>query len=270
VKQSRGNAEAAFVLASLASGIVTATLPSFSKPFLNQVEKERANNQEYKDAFIKSFKNSGLKEKGVTIEHVSDSSSDTILRKLKKEKQIIDNEVKAGRNAYYKPSTKCVRVNFDLAAISGFHECGHAMNHLTSNFGKILQKCRPIGYSISSLMGIVAICSRKKAKGDKRSGWDFVQDNCGKIAFMGMLPTVAEEALASYKGVKMAKQGGLSDKLVKNLKKFYGKALLSYAGYALVTGLSVFAASKITEILTRPKKIAIPKDELSDNSFNYF
>jgi hypothetical protein len=87
---------------------------------------------------------------------------------------------------------------------------------------------------------------------------------------MGMLPTVAEEALASYKGIKMAKQGGLSNKLVKNLKKFYGKALLSYAGYALVTGLSVFAASKITEILTRPKKIAIPKDELSDNSFNYF
>ena len=70
-----------------------------------------------------------------------------------------------------------------------------------------------------------------------------------------MLPTVAEEALASRNGIKLAKQSGLSDGLLKNLKKFYGKALLSYVGYAVLTGLSVFATSKITEKFTRPKKV---------------
>ena len=61
--------------------------------------------------------------------------------------------------------------------------------------------------------------------------------------------------MASYKGIKLAKENGLSEALVKNLKKFYGKALLSYGGYALVTGLAVFVASKITEIFTRPQRI---------------
>ena len=92
-------------------------------------------------------------------------------------------------------------------------------------------------------------------------------DNCGKIAFAAMLPTVIEESMASYKGVKMAKEAGLKEPLIKNLKKFYGKALLSYAGYAVVTGLSVFAASKIMEIFTRPKKVTTSYDSNFDNSF---
>ena len=84
---------------------------------------------------------------------------------------------------------------------------------------------------------------------------DKIEDNCGKIAFAAMLPTVAEEALASRNGIKIAREAGLAEPLIKNLKKFYGKALLSYGGYALLTGASVFIASKITEIFTRPKKV---------------
>ena len=104
-------------------------------------------------------------------------------------------------------------------------------------------------------MGTVALFTRPKPKDAPRNTWDWVQDNCTAIAVAGMLPTVAEEALASYKGVKAAKQAGLADKLVKNLRKFYGKALLSYLGHAAVTGLSVYAMSKIMETFTRPKKI---------------
>ena len=120
---------------------------------------------------------------------------------------------------------------------------------------KFLQKLRKPGYAIAGLMGTVAVLSRNKPKGEDRNVKDFVQDNCGKIAFIAMLPTVAEETLASYKGVKLAQEAGLSDKLVKNLKKFYGKALLSYAGYALLTGFATYVASKITEIFTRPQKV---------------
>jgi hypothetical protein len=70
-----------------------------------------------------------------------------------------------------------------------------------------------------------------------------------------MLPTVVEEALASYKGIKIAKEAGLAKPQIQNLKKFYGKAWLSYAGYALVAGVAAFLSNKIMDTFTRPKKI---------------
>lgn len=253
VQRSREETEAAFLLATLASGAIMGVLPYFSKPFLNQMEKENANNKYYRDAFIKSFEQSGLKEKGVKILNTTLTDADRAKIAAGQGKEVADLAIKEGKNACYVPSQKIVKANFDTTAITGFHECGHAMNHLKSKFGKFLQKLRGPGYAIAGLMGTIAIFSRKKPKGTDRNAFDVVQDNCGKIAFLALLPTVAEEALASHKGIKMARAGGLSEPLIKNLKKFYGKALLTYIGYAVAAGLSTFAASKITEIFTRPK-----------------
>lgn len=246
VRQTKVSPEVVFLLASAASGAIMSVLPSFSNPFMNQMAKEHANNHLYQDIFTKAVKDSGLTQKGLRIVDVRPSLFNV-------SESLVD--VQKGFNAFYSPGSKEIFLNTSKASISGFHELGHAMNHLSSRFGKILQKCRQPGYFIAGLMGTVALFSRSKPKGEPRNAMDWVQDNCATIAFASMLPTVAEEALASYKGVKMAKAAGLSDKLVKNLKKFYGKALLSYAGYAFVTGLSVFAASKITDMFTRPKKV---------------
>ena len=237
--QSQDAAELGWILATAASGLIYKALPSFSNPFLKQMTKEHANNNIYKDAFIKSVNISGLQEKGLELIHNSNPATD----------------VGKGLNAYYSPQAKQIVLNADKATISGFHELGHAMNHLKSKTGKFLQKLRRPGYAIAGIMGSIALLSRKKPKEAERDSLDFIQDNCGKIAFAAMLPTVAEEALASHKGIKLAKKAGLNEASIKNLKKFYGKALLSYAGYALVTGLAVFAASKITEKFTRPQKI---------------
>lgn len=245
IRPSQSSIEAGYLLASIASGVVMAALPSFSKPFMKQMPKEHYRNHLYKDAFEKSIEQSGLKDKGVKIIHTEFSPFDT---------GIIDKEVKAGMNAYYSPSQKIIKINKNKASIAGFHEAGHAYNHLISKTGKLLQKCRQPGYAIAGLMGTIALFPKKKAKGEKRNAYDFILDNCGKIAFLAMLPTVIEETMASHHGIKMAKKAGLSKDLIKNLKKFYSKALLSYGGYALVTGLSVYAASKITEVFTRPKK----------------
>jgi len=258
VPRSREDAEMGFVLASLASAAVMGALPYFSKPFARQMKSEHSNNNLYRDAFFKSIDISGLKDSGVTFQNMKFSPEE--IRKIGTplESEILHKDMKAGMNACYVPSLKQVRLNADKATISGFHELGHAMNHLKSKTGKILQMCRKPGYAIAGLMGTVALFSRRKPKESDSGFMDFIQNNCGKIAFAAMLPTVAEEALASYKGVKLAKQAGLDDKLLKNLKKFYGKAWLSYAGYAIATGLSVFAASKITERFTRPKKVEAP------------
>lgn len=236
------SAELGWILATTASGLVYKALPSFSNPFLKQMSKEHANNHIYRDAFIKSIKDSGLAEKGVELIHEANSATD----------------IGRGLNACYIPASKQIKLNLDKASISGFHEAGHAWNHLKSRTGKILQALRAPGYAIAGLMGTVALFSRNKPKEAERDFKDIIQDNCGKIAFIAMLPTVAEEALASRRGIKLAKLGGLSDTAIKNLKKFYGKALLSYVGYALVTGLSVFSASKIMEKFTRPKKVEYP------------
>ena len=241
-RRSDGEEALGYLLATAASGLVVKALPSFSNPFLKQMKKEHGNNHLYKDAFFKSFEQSGLKDKGVKFIDAAFSP-------------VASADIRAGLNACYIPDAGQVVLNSEKATISGFHELGHAMNHLQSKFGKLLQKARVPGYYIAGLMGTVAILSRRKPEGAPRNAWDWVQDNCGKIAFAAMLPTVAEEALASHKGIKLAKSVGLSQHVVNNLKKFYGKALLSYLGYALVTGVSVYAASKITEIFTRPKKI---------------
>ena len=66
---------------------------------------------------------------------------------------------------------------------------------------------------------------------------------------------VSYEELIKIKGIKMAKKAGLGEAAVKNLKKFYGKALLSYAGYAALAGFATYVASKIMDKFTRPKKV---------------
>lgn len=255
VQRSAQDAEQALLLATIASTAVMGALPYFSKPFTKQLKKEIVNNDSYRDAFVKSFEKSGLKEKGVTISDTRFSPSDISAIRSGNGKAVTDSAIKAGENACYVPGLKNIKLNLDRAAVSGFHEAGHAMNHLQSKLGKLLQHSRNVGIGIAGLMGTMALFTRKKAKGEKRNPIDFIQDNCGKIAFASILPVVAEEALASRNGIKLARLGGLKEPLVKNLKKVYGKALLSYIGYAIVTGLSVFSAGKIMDIFTRPKLV---------------
>ena len=254
-QRSQAEAEIGFLAASIATGLLYKALPSFSNPFLNQMTKEHANNHLYKDVFQKAVRNSGLEEKGLQFIDTQFSTADIYKIRNGMKDAVEHLDIKKGLNACYVPDAKVVMLNADKASISGFHELGHAMNHLNSKFGRFLQKLRKPGYAIAGLMGTVALISRRKPKGEKRNAVEFVQDNSAKIAFLSLLPTVIEEAMASYKGIKLAKENGLSQALAKNLKKFYGKALLSYGGYALVTGLAVFVASKITEVFTRPQKI---------------
>lgn len=240
-----------FLLASVVSSAIMGTLPLFGKPFEKQLQKEVSNNHFYKDAFLNSLSKAGLDSKGVKIEPAQFVSN-------------IGGDFASGKNACYIPTTKQILVNTDKISIAGFHEVGHAMNHLTGKVGKILQKLRGPGYALAGLMGTVALFSRPKPKEAPRGAGDFIKDNCGKIAFLAWLPTVIEEAMASFKGIKLARQCGVDESLIKNMKKLYAKAFMTYAGRAAATGLAVGAASMIMDKYTRPKKIE------EDNSFYLF
>lgn len=236
--RSQNEATKGFILSSIASGALLRASWLLNRPFEAQIKKEHSQNYLYKDAFFKSYEISGLKNKNCKIE-LAQFESGTAESK--------------GLNAFYENLSRIIKLNTEKASILGFHEMGHAMNDLMSKSGKLLQKMRYPGYAIAGLMEYYAIFSRTKPKGAPRNLTDIIEDNCGKFAFFAMLPVVAEEAIASSKGIQLAKKAGLSEPLIKNMKKLYGKALLTYASRAVFGGVAVALSRFIMDKYTRPK-----------------
>ena len=231
-----------YLLATAVSGAIVSPLPYIGRSFTKQLNKEIVNNDSYRDSFEKAFDISGLKDKGVSL--------------VKAQYANVPAEYKLGLNAAYDPKYKKVIINTDKISAAGFHELGHALNDLSSKYGiKYLAKLRRPGYAIAGLMEYFAVFSRTKPKGAPRNPVDYVEDNCGKIAFLAMLPTVIEEAVASYRGINLAKKSGVNDVLIKSMKKIYFKAHSTYSGKAVLGGLAVYASRKIMDCFTRPKKV---------------
>ena len=236
-------------LASVASATILSPLVYAGKPFAKQLVEEETNNITYKNFLKKALKLSEL---------------DDVVKIIPAQFTGRADDYALGKNACYMPHSNEILINTDKISAAGFHEIGHALNNLKSKFGvKYLAKMRAPGYAIAGLMEYFAIFSRTKPKGAPRGISDVIEDNCGKIAFAAMLPVVIEEAIASHRGIKLAQKSGVPEALVKNLKKLYSKALMTYAGRAVLGGLAVFASRKIMDYYTRPKLI-----ETSQRSVN--
>ena len=242
IPRTEDDRQKGFWLGSAAySAILGTTLRWAGRPFSKQLQKEHAQNHLYRDTFLKSLEVSGLDKKGVRIIPMEFS-------------RIADDYAK-GTNACYVPKEKLLKINTQKISIAGFHELGHAMNDLIGKSGKLLSKLRWPGRTIAGLMSYLALFSRPKPKEAPKDFKDHLKDNCGKIAFLSMLPTVFEEGLASYKGIKLARKSELAEPLIKNMKKLYSKALLTYIAHAVGMGLAVGASSMIMDYYTRPKKV---------------
>lgn len=170
-------------------------------------------------------------------------------------------EAAEGRNAFFNPHTNAILINPKGKMQFGiFHEVGHALNLNSSTLGKILQKSRtPFIAVLGGLAMFTALFKRKKAEGEKPEGTfdkatTFVKNNCGKIAFLGMTPILIEEAMATFKGEKLAKQLLSPDKL-KELKTLNRKAYVTYAAGALALGAGTWLLSFIRDKIAAPKKI---------------
>lgn len=246
VPRSGGDWYKGYIMAgAVFSGIMGTVLPMCGKPFERQLMREPLQNHLYKDAFLNSLKLSGLDKKGVSI------------RQMELEKAVSPNDFDylMGTNAAFFKKAKVVKINTDKISIAGFHELGHAMNDITGKAGKLLSKLRWPGRIAAGWLGTIAMFSSSKPKDAPRDGFDYIKDNSGKLAFACMLPTVFEEGMASYKGVQLAKKTGLAKPLINNMKKLYAKALMTYVGHAVGTGLAVGAANIIMQKFTRPKKV---------------
>ena len=233
----------------------------------NTIFEQCANNHHYRDAVIKAFEKSKLR--GI-VELVDAKDIEKINKvfniKRHSSKKLKNSilETVNGFNAFYSHSAKDLSnqkifVNLDKMSEAVFHEMGHAINRNFSKIGfKLQQICEPA--KALCMVGLAsALLIRKKENGEKpKNIFDrigiFLKNNCGLIAGIGYLPTLAEETLATINGNKIAKQFLTKDNF-KKLKIHNAKALFTYvaAGTGITTG--VIVASKIRDLITKPKKV---------------
>lgn len=233
------------------------------------------------------MKETGLDKKGVKF-HAIDKNSASSVNELKniinnnvkqsgklftRFKQNVFNMFKEGANAAYFPDTKDVIVGRHNLYSSAYHELGHAMN-ANGNFAtKALQKARnitPFGVSLVApivlAVGLLHKVDKTKPEEEKsklEKTADFVSNNAGKLTLASYVPLLAEEGLASIRGVKHAAKHLSPDKVSK-LAMNYTKAWGTYAATAgLIAGgvaLGVALAQGIKNKYTGQKPEQAPLD----------
>jgi len=239
-----------------------------------------------------AFENSGLKQKGVTLIHVDKINRDEILKDFaKKIEEIVNNFVKKyvksrkkaissavdegeiseklekaikmtskGKNAFYHPFTKQIMINTKEMPFAAFHEMGHAINNNMGKWTNYLHWGR-FGFALMAPVFVaIGLLKNKKVEGENSQGIGdkvatFIKDNCGKLAFLAMIPTLAEEGLASINGAKLAKKV-LSPELFKKVCKSNSFAWCTYLVGATMIGLGANLAVKVRDKIAQPKSVS--------------
>lgn len=228
----------------------------------------------------KALKDTGLSKKGVTIKKVPAVEAKSFLEKVKGLTDPVQG-TKQGVNAYYSPDTKGTIIdeikkfipkeqaeammsktiyrpekNLSLAI---FHEIGHAANNQLSKVGKTLQKCRPLSMFAPFVILLIGLCKTKKMPNEKpKSTTDkintFIKNNAGKLTFLALVPMLIEEAMASIKGYKFAKQAGLSKDLLAKVAKTNKIAYLGcYLTSAVFGSIGIALAIKVKDAIAHKK-----------------
>lgn len=172
--------------------------------------------------------------------------------KLKKFKRI-SQEVLDGKNAYYKKSKKVIVINMDKFSHALLHELGHAINHKSLKNKEhlvydILKNEKRISRTLLTIM-LISFFTNKKDNSEKQNKnpmyqiASFIKNNCGKLAFLVLLPKLAEETIASIQGHKISKKF-IPPEYLNIIKKSHLRSFSSYAAYTLITAFSVYLANQ--------------------------
>ena len=147
-----------------------------------------------------------------------------------------------------------VFVNMEKLSLTTFHELGHAQNLNNSNFWSKMQKFRNPAMVIAGLIAMTPIFLKKEVaeegkeltKGQKIK--NAIRDYSPLAAIGAMLPVVAEETMASIRGVKWAKQL-LSPDLANKVLKTNVVAGSTYILSALSMGVLAYGTKVIKDKL---------------------
>lgn len=195
-----------------------------------------------------------------TLKKQKYSNKNTIIaRMLRKMKENINKTFANGLNACFNFKENCIKFNDKSLYSAAFHEIGHAMNFHTNKASKGLQILRTF-CQISGLIIPVfpltclwlGFSANKNKKNNEQTKSDkiktFIHNNAGALTFLYFTPILAEEALASIRGINAAKKY-----LTSAQNKIHVKnqlfALSTYLGSALIfasnTALGKFVKNKI-------------------------
>lgn len=155
-----------------------------------------------------------------------------------------------GKNAFFIPKTKgnpyanTVLVNREKLPVATFHEMGHAFNSNNSKFWKAMQGLRNPAMRLGVVfMLLPALTKEEVAEPNKEltKGQKFkngLRKASPLLAGLSMVPTLAEEGMASIRGGKWARS--LLDKnLAKKVTKFN---LTGFSTYLITAGLMVLGS----------------------------
>ena len=161
--------------------------------------------------------------------------------------------VAKGENAFCSPITKDIMINMDKFSAASFHEMGHALNATGSKAIKALAIGRHVTKLFVPLILAVGLLKPKKKEGQEPNGiidktTTFIKNNAGKLTFATLIPTLAEEGLASIRGGQIAKKV-LNPKLLSKVNKLNFLAWTTYLLSALLTTGAVTIGVKIRDAI---------------------
>ena len=181
----------------------------------------------------------------VAVEYIDNRNVKSIINKIKSTKGVDMsndlNTVARGANAFYADGLKLAVAPKSKPSLI-LHELGHAITAHKGKFMKFLQKSRIYAASVPTAL-LVLNGMTKKTSGEE----SFIEKHAGKIGFCAFLPTIIEEGLASWRGIKAAEhvKKTVSNLDLKPLKRNYAFAWMTYVIAGL--GLGVAAKQSILE-----------------------
>lgn len=222
-------------------------------------------NEKIKKRFLKVFMPKNKTGKKTDYEKNLEEVLKKVMKKnSKQDKKLADTLkiISEGKNACYIPTIKKVFVNPNKMGFSTFHELGHAINHTSKGFKGFLNKSRNFAALLAPLILLTSIIKKKKAPDEQpQSGWDkfttFIKNNCGKLMFLAMVPTIAEEGFASINASKIAKDV-LKPDMLKKMNNLNAKAWGSYVFGALAMSVCGALAVWVKDRVAQPE-LAVKK-----------
>lgn len=237
--------------------------------WMQQLMPEADTLENTKKVAEKIIEETGLKAKGVKINFIENTPES-----LNHLKEVISTEAssshafgrrmgsnyfetfKNGANAAFFPKANEIVVNSKNLYTTVYHEIGHSMNKNGNWATKLLQKSRaitPFGVSLVApvvlavgLLHKVDKTKPQEQKGKLEKTLDFVSENAGKLTFASYLPMLAEEGLASIRGLKQASKH-LPKEIVGKLGANYLKAWGTYGALAAAVAGGVALGIKVAD-----------------------
>lgn len=144
--------------------------------------------------------------------------------------------VARGQNAFYMDSAKLAVAPKSKPSLI-LHELGHAINSTKGPFMRFLQKSRGWAMGVpTALIALNGLLGRGQ-DGEK----NFIEKNAGLIGFGAFLPTIVEEGMASWRGIRAAAKENLGNaSKLGILKRNYAFALGTY----ILAGVGLGIAAK--------------------------